>query len=254
MFVLVALLPRTRLTLASIAALAVGLIGVSAATPAESPAVLCTLKPGQATLPPGRLHGLALHLQQYPDVALATSQQRRAANRLLRRVRRAAGRWSDVTAAAASGFDTHLATRAPGDDAVGYLHAEHRRNSADKRILDPRRPESLIYATEPGRRPRLVGVMFSVPRRVLGPTPGGALTRWHSHIVCMRGNKRGLTPRPDGSCPSGASKSQGSEMLHIWFTHDLRSAFAVHAPLPELCRDGLLTKKACRAGLHVRGM
>ena len=62
--------------------------------------------------------------------------------------------WSDVVqieddsvlqAAAASGFDTHLARRAPGDDAVGYLHAEHRRYSADRRILDPGRPESLIY-------------------------------------------------------------------------------------------------------------
>ena len=145
-------------------------------------------------------------------------------------------------------------TRAPGDDAVGYLHAEHRRNSADSHDLDPTRPESLIYATEPGRTPRLVGVMFSVARGVLGPTPGGPLTRWHSHIVCVKGIKRGLTPRPDGSCPAGATKAQGSEMLHLWFTKDLRSAFAVHAPVPELCRDGLLTNKACRAGAHRREM
>ncbi len=37
-------------------------------------------------------------------------------------------------------------------------------------------------------------------------------------------------------------------MLHVWFTHDLRSAFAVHAPVPELCRDGLLGAAACAAG------
>jgi hypothetical protein len=37
-------------------------------------------------------------------------------------------------------------------------------------------------------------------------------------------------------------------MLHVWFTADLRSAFAVHAPVPELCRDGLLTAKACAEG------
>ncbi|MEO5633472.1 hypothetical protein, partial [Gaiella sp.] len=62
------------------------------------------------------------------------------------------------------------------------------------------------------------------------------------------------TPRPDGTCPEGARKAQGSEMLHLWFTQDVRSAFAVHAPVPELCRDGLLTKKACHAGAHRREM
>jgi hypothetical protein len=39
-------------------------------------------------------------------------------------------------------------------------------------------------------------------------------------------------------------------MLHVWFTKDLRSAFAIHAPVPELCRDGVLTPAACRSGVH----
>lgn len=196
------------------------------------------------------MRGLANHLRQYPDLTLATPGQRRAAARLLRRVRGATARWRDVKAAAAGGFDTHLASRAAGDDVVGYLHAEHRRYSADRRILDPSRPEALIYATAPGRRPRLVGAMFSVPRGVLGPTPGGAIDRWHAHVVCVNGVKRGLAPRPNGTCPAGSTKTQGSEMLHVWLTSDLRSAFAVHAPVPELCRDGLLTPKACRSGAH----
>jgi hypothetical protein len=163
-------------------------------------------------------------------------------------------RWRDARKAAASGFNTHLARRSSGDDAVGYLHAEHRRYSADKHILDPTRPESLIYATEPGRSPRLIGAMFSVPRGVLGPTPGGPIDRWHSHVVCRRGEKRGLAPLASGACPPGSTLTQGSEMLHVWFTSDLRSAFAVHAPVPELCRDGLLTAKACRAGANRREM
>jgi hypothetical protein len=37
----------------------------------------------------------------------------------------------------------------------------------------------------------------------------------------------------------------GSEMMHIWFTQDLRSAFAIHAPVPELCRDGLIPRRHC---------
>jgi len=246
-----ALMPGTRLVLASLAAAAVaGLASVPSAMPGAPRSVLCTLKPGQRELPPTTKHGLAHHLRQYPDVSLATPKQRRAAADLLRRAREASARWRNIDVAATRGFATHLAARAPGDDAVGYLHAEHRRNSANSDDLDPARPESLIYATEPGRKPRLVGVMFSVERGVRGPTPAGPLTRWHSHIVCVKGIKRGLTPRPDGTCPVGAKKGQGSEMLHLWFTHELRSAFAVHAPVPELCRDGLRTKKACRAGAH----
>ena len=227
---------------------------VPVAISAAAPGVLCTLKPGQETLPPETRHGLAHHLQQYPDLALATAGQRLAAERLLDQAREASLRWRSVRAAAASGFDTHLAKRAPGDDAVGYLHAEHRRNSADRRDLAPGRPESLIYATEPGRAPVLVGVMFSVRRGVLGPTPAGPIARWHSHTVCTRGNKRGLTPPASGVCPAGTRLTQGSEMLHLWFTTDLRSAFAVHAPVPELCRDGLLTPKACRSGANRREM
>ena len=34
-------------------------------------------------------------------------------------------------------------------------------------------------------------------------------------------------------------------MMHVWFTRDLRSAFAIHAPEPELCRDGLLPAGTC---------
>ncbi len=245
--------PRGQIARFGVAASLCLLVWAPAATPASTPGALCTLKPGQEALAPEVRHGLAHHLRQYPDVALATHEQRRAAIRLLARIRASTRRWRDVKAAAAGGFDTHLARRAPGDDAVGYLHAEHRRFSADSRILDPRRPESLIYATEPGRRPRLVGAMFSVPRGVLGPTPAGPIGRWHSHLVCVRGGKRGHAP-PASGCPTGSKLTQGSEMLHVWLTSDLRSAFAVHAPVPELCRDGLLTPKACRAGANRREM
>ena len=247
-------MPSTKpLRLGLLAALCV-LVWAPVGSSNAPPATLCTLKPGQSTLSPGTRHGLAAHLAQYPDLSLATARQRLAAELLLERAEAATLRWRDVKAAAASGFDTHLAKRASGDDVVGYLHAEHRRNSADRRNLDPRRPESLIYATERGRKPVLIGAMFSVRRGVLGPTPAGPIGRWHSHVVCTRGHKRGLAPLASGACPRGSKLTQGSEMLHLWFTSDLRSAFAVHAPVPELCRDGLLTPKACRSGASRREM
>ena len=179
-----------------------------AALPAKTP-VLCTLAPGQTSLAPATRHGLAAHLRQYPDLALATPTQRKAASRLLERARAATARWGNVKAAKASGFDTHLARRAAGDGAVGYLHAEQRRFSDDRRFLDPRRPEALIYATQPGRKPVLIGAMFSVPRGVRGPTPGGPIDRWHSHLVCALGHKRGLAPARRRELPEGRGEDAG---------------------------------------------
>jgi hypothetical protein len=199
----------------------------------------------RGTLPAGALRGPAHELPQYPTVALATPTQRAAAIRLLAESRRSVSRWPTPAAAAAAGFDTRPARRAR-PERVGYLHAEHRRFSDDRHYLDPRRPEALIYANVRGRSLVLVGMMFSMPRGVRGPTPGGPITRWHTHRVCARGDERGLAPRPDGSCPPGTTSRQGSEMLHLWFTHDLRSAFAIHAPEPELCAVGLLPRQVCR--------
>ena len=175
-------------------AAALGVLALAPCPATASPNTLCTLRPGTSALPPGARHGLAHHLRQYPDLGLATPAQVHAARQLLVRIRRATRAYASAEVAAAHGFDTDLARRAPGDLAVGYLHAEHRLNSADRHVLDPARPESLIYATEPGRRPRLIGAMFSVARGVLGPTPAGPIARWHAHLVCRRGDKRGLAP------------------------------------------------------------
>ena len=186
-------------------------------------------------LQPGALRGNEYQLSQFPTVALATRVQRKAAIQLLAGVRLATARWPTLELAARAGFDTHTARRRPGDLSVHFLHAEHHRYSHDSTYLDPRRPEALIYANFPGRRLVLVGLMFAMPRGMHGPTPGGPITRWHTHTVCAAGGKRGVrTPRPDGSCPAGTRKREGSEMMHIWLTSDLRSAFAIHAPLHEL--------------------
>jgi hypothetical protein len=185
-------------------------------------------------LPPGTLRGPEDQLQEYPTVSLATPAQRAAAERLRAEIRASARRWRSLRAARAAGFDLRTARRRFGDRSVHYLHAENRRYSADRRYLDPKHPEALIYANIPGRPLLYVGVMFSMPRGKKGPTPGGPITRWHTHKVCAHGAQRGLAPRADGSCPPGTKARQGSEMLHFWFTRDLRSSFAIHAPAREL--------------------
>lgn len=195
-------------------------------------------------LPPGALRGLAQSLHQYPTLSLATPAQRRAAQQLLAEIRAAVRPWSNPRSGDLAGFDVD-GRRSRTSGPIRYFHAEHRRYSHDRVYLDPQRPESLIYADVPGRPLVLVGVMFALPRGVKGRSPGGPITRWHWHRVCARGNQRGLAPRADGTCPPGTQLRNGSEMMHVWFTRDLRSSFAIHAPEPELCVARLLPASRC---------
>ena len=206
-------------------------------------------------LPPRTEHGLAHRLRQYPAVFLATARQRAAAERLRRQLYAAARRWANPRAAAAAGFDLRRPRRAPGVERVMWFHSENRLwHAARGASIEPSRPDTLIYADLPGRPLRLVGVMISMPRGVRGPAPGGPITRWHYHLVCVTGDKRGLAPRVDGSCPAASKLGIGSEMMHVWFTRDLRSAYAVHAPWTELCAGRLLPAATCASGKRFTGM
>jgi hypothetical protein len=214
----------------------------------------CRLPAGTAHLSASRVRGLARHLRQYPTIRLATRSERRAARALLLRTRAAAARLQSPAAAARAGYDVRRARRSSTDTRPHYLHAESRTYSHDGRLLDPLRPESLIYANVPGRRLVLIGVMFSLPRGTRLRPPAGPIARWHFHRVCARGNNRGVTPRGDGTCRPGATLGEGSEMLHVWFVSDLQNAFAIRAPVPELCRDRLLPTRSCARGLRLAGM
>lgn len=221
---------------------------VPIARAAAPPAILCPLQRANGTLPATSRRGLIQHLVRYPVLRLATTAERAAARRLLATIEAAAdaGRWRTPSVAARKGFVRSTAPRGPGDRSVRYLHAELLRQRHGGPLLDPARPKALIYANAPGRPLVLVGAMYSLKRGERGPTPGGPITRWHSHLVCAKGDLRGRKPPEGGACPAGTRLRQGSEMLHVWFTGDLRSAFAVSAPEPELCRAGLLPAGYCR--------
>ena len=208
---------------------------------------------GGRKLPAETLRGPAALLLQYPTISLATPRQRARAERLRREILLATRAWRDPRTAAAAGFRTTRPARRRGNSSVLWFHSEHRGFHHDDAYLDPKRPDTIIYADVPGRPLVLVGVMFSMPRGLRGPTPGGPITRWHTHRVCARGNARGLTPRRDGSCPRGTTSRQGSEMMHVWFTRDLRSTFAIHAPVPELCVARLLPRGRCTHIGHHNG-
>ena len=241
----------------SVLAVSIALGGVGsggAAVPPSSTLIRCTLPPGASRLPASARRGLIGHLEQYPALSLSTAGERAAARRILSAVRREARRWTTLHSARRAGFETRVARRRAGDETAHYLHAERLRERRSGPAFDAKRPKALIFAREPGRAAVLVGVMYSVQRGEHGPSPGGSITRWHSHLVCTVGIKRGLKPREDGTCQPGARALQGSEMMHVWFTRDLRSAFAIGAPEPELCRDGMLSGAFCRSPGSRRGM
>jgi hypothetical protein len=242
--------------LAVLAVIVVGAASFSGAAGGDSsPTLLCKLPNGTKKLPATSRRGLVGHLLQYPVVGLATPRERARAERVLGRLVAAAerGRWRNVKAARRAGYDTRPAPRRAGDRSVRYFHAERRQEPRGRSIFDFGRPKALIYANAPGRPLVLVGAMWSTRDGELGPTPAGPIMRWHSHVVCKRGNRRGLKPPPSGRCPAGARLMQGpSEMLHVWFTGNLRSAFAIRAPEPELCAAGFLPRGYCASVRRLR--
>ena len=141
-------------------------------------------------LPAGTIRGPEDRLLQYPAVSLANASQLAAAKRLRREIQVIARGWRNARAAA-SGYDT-VRLRRSGDAAGLYLHAEHRA-TATTALLQPRQPEALIFANVPGK-PSCSSASCSPCLAACTVSPGGPITRWHTHRVCARGKKRGLAP------------------------------------------------------------
>jgi hypothetical protein len=175
------------------------------------------------------------HGPNLPEVAAATDQERAEAEALWRASAANAEQWRDPDAAAAAGFRFKDRDEAGPERRVRFLHVPNPAWRADGRVLDPARPETLIYWNGPGDRLTLVGVMYTAARGEQGPAVGGPITRWHDHESCRDPATRAKLGRPvDGACPQGQVYRRSGEMMHVWFTDDLATAFARRAPLTAL--------------------
>ena len=173
------------------------------------------------------------HGPNLPEVAAATDQERAKAEVLWKASAANAEPWRDPDAAAAAGF--RFKDEAGPERRVRFLHVPNPAWRADGRVLDPARPETLIYWNGPGDRLTLVGVMYTAGRGEAGPAVGGPITRWHDHEFCRDPATRAKLGRPvDGACPEGQVYRRSGEMMHVWFTDDLATAFARRAPLTAL--------------------
>jgi hypothetical protein len=178
------------------------------------------------------------HGSNLPEVAAATGEQRATAEALWKASMANAERWRDPEAAAAAGFRFRDDGGAGPGRQVRFLHVPNPSWRADGRVLDPARPETLVYWNGPGDRLMLVGVMYTAARGSHGPTVGGPITRWHDHESCRDPATRAKLGVPvDGTCPDGQVYRRSGEMMHVWFTDDLATAFARRAPLAALRAD-----------------
>ena len=113
--------------------------------------------------------------------------------------------------------------RSIGDSATGDEHYVNWSYVNDGHILDPQRPESIVYEYRDGAQ-RAVAAMYMLPfgsTFAAVPDVGGPLTQWHVHRnLCLTNNPQqkivaGLTSI-DGGCPPGTSKAGNTPMLHVW--------------------------------------
>jgi hypothetical protein len=116
-----------------------------------------------------------------------------------------------------------LGYRSIGDRLTGDEHYVNWSYANDGHILDPARPESIVYEVRNGKQ-QAVAAMYGMPFGSTFadvPDVGGPLTQWHVHAdLCLTNNPQqrvvaGLTSL-HGACPPGTSKAGNTPMLHVW--------------------------------------
>ena len=177
----------------------------------------------------GHSHGTTVVANQEPQVVVpydptqpinfsgvpgVTPEQQAAAENIVSATLLLLPQWSDPEYALAHGFQSI------GD---GFLGTEHFINDTyidDNKILDPTRPESLVWDTTTGER-RLVAAMYMLRRDTPledAPNIGGSLMQWHIHNnLCYTpaGQVVGLT-NSDGECGPGLVLPEPTPMIHVW--------------------------------------
>lgn len=145
-----------------------------------------------------------------------TPTQQAAAENLIANTLSHLPQFADPAVAEAAGYGTIH------DGGTGYEHFINAEYQGDGRVLDPDRPESLVYQIIDGERTLVAAMYMAEPGTTLETVPelGGALTQWHVHgDLCFTPppNSRvaGLTDA-DGNCGAGLVKPEPVPMIHVW--------------------------------------
>jgi hypothetical protein len=168
----------------------------------------------------GHDHALPAHLDHEP-----TPEQMQEAAALLAETKSATAQYNDVAAAEAAGF------KSIGDGFTGVEHWINSEFMGDSAILDPERPESIVYRVNPDRTKELITVMYILPRGWTMedvPDIAGNLTVWHDHDnLCFDPATSRLSGvLVDGKCRPAGVHVQTAPMLHVWVTPNACGPFA----------------------------
>ncbi|HUY74838.1 MAG TPA: hypothetical protein VMW11_10030 [Candidatus Dormibacteraeota bacterium] len=147
-----------------------------------------------------------------PTNQVATPEQAAAAAALLAETKAAIAPYEDWHAAWAAGY------RPGGPQNMPSTHWMNQRYVDAGYVLDPNRPQGLVYANS-RQGPVLLGAMFQMKHLgQFGPDPGGPLTAWHEHQdICFTpfGFEFSLMT-PTATCPVGSIDISVPPMLHVW--------------------------------------
>ena len=183
---------------------------------ASAPTALSSSRPGHAARSTNRPATVAGPSQLRAEPGVSPAELRRA-SKLLAATIAALPRWHTPAEAYAAGY------RSIGDKKSVVEHFVNWSYVNDGHILDPARPESIVFQRRDGAQVA-VAAMYSLP---LGssfadvPDVGGALTQWHVHRnLCLTNDPQQKIilrfTAGDGSCPAGPSKASNTPMLHVW--------------------------------------
>jgi hypothetical protein len=154
-----------------------------------------------------------------------TAEQQRAAADLAARTRASLARYVDIRAALAAGYRPTLARTGLS------VHLADKAAERDGRVLDPDRPELLMYAIADGRA-TLLSAVYTMPRAgQAGPDPGGPLTRWHAHNGCLTLLPPGFSVVDAyGGCPALSVQVTLPVMMHVWVVDNPGGPYADQVP------------------------
>lgn len=162
-----------------------------------------------------------------------TSEEIAAASELVESTKRFLERYRDPEEARRDGYFNGT----PG--AGGVNHWLNLQYMKDGRILDPARPENLMYYRTSSGREVLVGAMYvmQAPGEA-GPRIGGEMTRWHLHTAyCWAPagfpDMPSALPGKDAPCPPGHTLADTPEMIHVWIVPNPNGIFAEEMDLSE---------------------
>ena len=127
-------------------------------------------------------------------------------------------------------------------------HYENRQYMLDDRVLDPERPEFLMYYGTPKGK-QLIGFMFYVDEPLgRGPQVGGNRTIWHYHIwkplMCLLDGLVSIgSADSQGRCELGEPTHRSPEMLHVWLIDHPDGPFTTSMMIEPMLLKRLIAKR-----------